>query len=157
MPKSVFLEVSPNADLDSAATIAYIALGNLTFSKRAQAEDIKVIGIRIESDSYEFFKLEENTQSIRSEVLNRNSAKQDNRLAGEVIWYNSEKGYGSIYCPSLNEEFYIHIYKTDNVLSNTLKALDVTGTCEPPIPVTFTDGGYKEGHPKRQAQYASAA
>ncbi len=157
VPKSVFLEVSPNADLDSAATIAYIALGNLTFSKRFQAEDLKVVGIRIESDSYEFFRLEENTQAIRSEAVARSAGKSENQLEGEVVWYNSERGYGSIYCPSLGEEFYLHIYKTDTALRNTLKNLDYIGTCEPPIPVTFIDGGYKEGHSKRQAQFINAA
>ncbi len=157
VPRSVFIEVSPTADLDSAATIAYIALGNLTFSKRFQGQDLKVVGIRIESDSYEFFKLEENAQAIRSEALNRDVSRQENRLAGEVVWYNAERGYGSIYCPGRGEEFYLHIYKADLGLKNILQAIDATGFCDPPIPVTFADGGYKEGHSKPQANYVAAA
>ncbi len=157
VPKTVFLEVSPTADLDSAATIAYIALGNLTFSKRFQAQDIKVVGVRIDSDSYEFFKLEENAQVIRSEAVNRDPTRQDNRLVGEVVWYNAERGYGSIYCPSRGEEFYLHIYKADPALKNILQEIAVTGFCEQPIPVTFADGGYREGHSKPQAQYVTAA
>ena len=84
VPRSVFIEISPQADLDSAATVAYIALGNLTFSKQFQGKDIKVIGIRIESDSYEFFELEDNARSLRSEALGRVSVKSENRLSGAV-------------------------------------------------------------------------
>lgn len=157
VPKAVFLEIAPSADLDSAATVAYIALGNLTFSKRLQAQDIKVVGVRIESDSYEFFKLEENAQTIRTDALNRESTRPDNRLSGEVVWYNAERGYGSIYCPDRGEEFYVHIYKADPHLKNTLQAITMTGFCNPPIPVTFADGGYREGHSKPQAQYVAAA
>ena len=82
IPKSVFIEVSPSADLDSAATVAYIALGNLTFSKEFQGQDIKIIGIRIESDSYEFFELEDNARNLRMDQMNREPAHRDNRLSG---------------------------------------------------------------------------
>jgi hypothetical protein len=154
VPRSVFIEISPQADLDSAATVAYIALGNLTFSKQFQGKDIKVIGIRIESDSYEFFELEDNARSLRSEALGRVSVKSENRLSGAVVWYNAERGYGSIDCPDRGEEFYLHIYKADGELRNILQSLELSGYCEPPIPVTFTDGGYKDGHSKPQALFA---
>lgn len=156
IPKSVFIEVSPQADLDSAATVAYIALGNLTFSKEFQGQDIKVIGIRIESDSYEFFELEDNARNLRVEQMTQATVRTENRLSGEVIWYNAERGYGSIYCPSRGEEFYLHIYKTEGELRSILQAVDLTGYCDPPVPVNFVDGGYKEGHSKPQAQYVRA-
>ena len=153
IPKSVFIEVSPQADLDSAATVAYIALGNLTFSKEFQGQDIKVIGIRIESDSYEFFELEDNARNLRMEQMTREPARMENRLSGEVIWYNSERGYGSIYCPARGEEFYLHIYKTEGELRSILQAVEISGYCDPPVPVNFIDGGYKDGHSKPQAHY----
>ena len=157
IPKSVFIEVSPQADLDSAATVAYIALGNLTFSKEFQGQDIKVIGIRIESDSYEFFELEDNARNLRMEQMTREPVRMENRLSGEVSWYNAERGYGAIYCPSRGEEFYLHIYKTEGDLRNMLQSIELTGYCDPPIPVNFVDGGYKEGHSKPQAQYVRSA
>jgi hypothetical protein len=153
VPKAIFIEIAPNADLDSTATIAYIALGHLTFSKQLKDKDFKVVGIRIDSDSYEFFKLEDNTQAIRSGAINRESTRQENRLAGEVIWYNAERGYGSIYCADRGEEFYLHIYKTDPDLKYRLQSIADTGYCDPPIPVTFADGGYREGHSKPQANF----
>ena len=156
IPKSVFIEVSPSADLDSAATVAYIALGNLTFSKEFQGQDIKIIGIRIESDSYEFFELEDNARNLRMDQMTQATVRRDDRLAGEVIWYNAERGYGSIYCPSRAEEFYLHIYKTEGDLRSILQNIDNTGYCDPPVPVNFVDGGYKEGHSKPQAQYIRA-
>ena len=158
VPRAVFIEIAPNADLDSAATVAYIALGNLTFSKRFQGQDIKVVGIRIESDSYEFFKLEDNAQNIRSEAMSRSvaAAAPENRLAGEVVWYNADRGYGAIYCPSRGEEFYLHIYKTDGDLKYRLQSIVDTGPCYPSIPVTFVDAGYREGHSKPQAHFIRA-
>ncbi len=158
VPKAVFIEIAPNADLDSAASISYIALGSLTFSKSAQVgADLKVVGIRIESDSFEFFKLEDNAQSIRSEAVQRNVPGQDKRLSGEVVWYNADRAFGAIFCPSRGEEFYLHIYKADPNLKNRLQSLNETGYCNPPIPVTFIDGGYREGHANPQAFYISLA
>ena len=148
VPKAIFIEIAPNADLDSTATIAYIALGHLTFSKQLKDKEFKVVGIRIDSDSYEFFKLEDSAQTIRSEAMNRESVRPENRLSGEVTWYNADRGYGSIYCPNRGEEFYLHIYKTDGELKYQLQALVDSGPLYPSIPVTFVDGGYREGHAK---------
>ncbi len=157
VPRAVFIEIAPNADLDSAASIAYIALGNLTFFKNFRGKDIKVVGIRIDSDSYEFFQLQENTQAIRTASLTSRGLPEENRLAGEVIWYNADRGYGAIYCPTQSEEFYLHIYKTDDNLKYRLQSIAGSGTCNPAIPVTFVDGGYREGHSKPQANYIRLA
>ena len=157
VPKAVFIEIAPNSDLDSTASIAYIALGHLTFSKQLKDKDFKVVGIRIDSDSYEFFKIEDNAQAIRSEALNRDASRAENRLSGEVIWYNADRGYGSIYCPNRGEEFYLHIYKTDGDLKYRLQSIADTGHCDPPIPVSFVDGGYREGHSKPQANFIRSA
>ncbi len=157
VPKAVFIEIEPNSDLDSTASIAYIALGHLTFSKQLKDKEIRVVGIRIDSDSYEFFRLEENVQTIRSDAMTGATVREENRLDGEVVWYNVERGYGSIYCPSRGVEFYLHIYKSDMDLKYRLQSLTETGQCLPPIPVTFVDSGYREGYSKPQASFIRLA
>lgn len=163
VPKSVFIEIAPQADLDGAATVAYIALGNLTFSKQYQDRDSKVIGIRIDSDlSYEFFELEENTRNLRSAASSRRAMPIEprNTLAGEVNRYNVEKGYGFITCTNRDENFYFHISEVGDGLEDKLLELadNQHGFVEyyPPIPVTFVDGGYRAGYGNPQARFVRA-
>ena len=83
-------------------------------------------------------------------------------LTGELFRYNQERGFGFIRCPSRGENFYVHISKAEGNLRNILLGQVDTqfvvwdGFYDPPIPVMFVDGGYREGHNNPQALYVRA-
>ena len=100
VPKAVYLEVDPEADIEQgAATLVYAALLTLVFN--VAYRKCRVTGLRLSRGfSFEFFDLEENIRRLQSFDKTSRSPQtiqtNDELLMGKIINFHKEKGYGFI-------------------------------------------------------------
>ncbi|MGQ4808240.1 hypothetical protein NKDENANG_01618 [Candidatus Entotheonellaceae bacterium PAL068K] len=113
VPKAVYLEVDPEADVEQgAATLVYAALLTLAFN--AAYRKRRVVGLRLTRGfSYEFFDLDENIRHLHGVEqdlgFSRTSPLSEEVLVGRIINFHKEKGYGFIACVSRPNNVFFHI------------------------------------------------
>jgi hypothetical protein len=146
VPKAVYLEVDPEADIEQgAATLVYAALLALVFNSAYRK--FRVTGLRLNRGfSFEFFDLEENIRrlqgfdkGVRVPQLLQTS---DEILVGRIINYHKEKGYGFIQCESRPNNVFFHIRNdVDEAVVTQIDAMEEadTGWRQLDIPVTFRE------------------
>ena len=98
VPKAVYLEADPVADIEQgAATLVYAALLTLVFNRAYRYR--RVVGLRLTRNfSFEFFDLEENIRRLlevdKTVKPQRAVTLSEELLVGKIINFNKEKGYG---------------------------------------------------------------
>lgn len=146
VPKAVYLEVDPDADVEQgAATLVYAALLTLVFN--AAHRKRRVIGLRISRGfSFEFFDLEENIrrlQGFEGGSYTPNVTHESNEtLVGRIINFHKEKGYGFIECERRPNNVFFHIRNdVDEAVIAKIDAIDevAAGWRQLAIPVTFRE------------------
>lgn len=146
VPKAVYLEVDPDADVEQgAATLVYAALLTLVFN--AAHRKRRVVGLRISRGfSFEFFDLEENIRRLqeleREEYAPRVTHESDETLVGKIINFHKEKGYGFIECERRPNNVFFHIRNdVDEAVIAKIDAIDevAAGWRQLAIPVTFRE------------------
>lgn len=146
VPKAVYLEADPSADIEQgAATLVYAALLTLVFNREYRHR--RVVGLRLTRNfAFEFFDLEENIRNLQSPDriarVPRIIPNGDEMLAGKIINFNREKGYGFIECASRPNNVFFHIRNDveQDVLSKIEAAEEEsTGWRQLDIPVTFRE------------------
>jgi hypothetical protein len=146
VPKAVYLEADPTADLEQgAATLVYAALLALVFSREYRHR--RIVGLRLTRNfSFEFFDLEENIRHLqgleRLPKIPRGIASSEEPLVGKIINFNKEKGYGFIACESRPNNVFFHIRNevAEDVLAHIETAEEEsTGWRQLDIPVTFRE------------------
>jgi cold shock CspA family protein len=155
VPKAVYLEVDPEADMEQgAATLVYAALLTLVFNTAYRK--CRVTGLRVTRGfSFEFFDLEENMRRLqgfeRSHRTAQISQASDEMLLGKIINFHKEKGYGFIQCDSRPNNVFFHI--RNDVEEAVITKIDAmqeadTGWRQLDIPVTFREKliGRSRGH-----------
>src|SRR5919199_7027596 len=146
VPKAVYLEADPTADLEQgAATLVYAALLALVFNREYRHR--RIVGLRLTRNfSFEFFDLEENIRHLQgSERVPRTPrviSSSGEPLMGKIINFNEEKGYGFIACESRPNNVFFHIR---NEVAEDVEAMinaveeESTGCRQLDIPVTFRE------------------
>jgi hypothetical protein len=146
VPKAVYLEADPTADLEQgAATLVYAALLTLVFNRAYKYR--RVIGLRLTRNfSFEFFDLEENVRRLpgidKGPRLSRPVVLSDEVLTGKIINFNKEKGYGFIECISRPNNVFFHIRNdVDDAVVARIDAVqeESTGWRQLDIPVLFRE------------------
>jgi hypothetical protein len=146
VPKAVYLEVDPDADVEQgAATLVYAALLTLVFN--AAHRKRRIVGLRISRGfSFEFFDLEENIRRLqgfeRGEDAPRVTHESDETLIGKIINFHKEKGYGFIECERRPNNVFFHIRNdVDEDVIAKIDAIDevAAGWRQLAIPVTFRE------------------
>jgi len=146
VPKAVYLEVDPDADVEQgAATLVYAALLTLVFN--AAHRKRRVVGIRLSRGfSFEFFDLEENIRRLqgfeKGESVSRAMQESDEILIGKIINFHKEKGYGFIECTRRPNNVFFHIRNdVDEAVIARIDAIDEVsaGWRQLAIPVTFRE------------------
>jgi hypothetical protein len=173
-PRTVYLEVDSEADVDGVAVVVYAALVSLVFNRASREK--KILGLRIERDfSFEFFALDENIrrlqQSERQRLVQGSESLDDlpvglpdsipgEELRGTITTYMARGAYGHIQAAERSIDFFFHISDVDAPLAERLRweARRLSPHAEPRIelhiPVVFTDGGYtREGARNPQARH----
>jgi cold shock CspA family protein len=148
VPKAVYLEADPTADLEQgAAALVYAALLSLVFNRAYRHR--RVVGLRLtRSFSFEFFDLEENIRRLQNgdskgvKPPSRPLISTDDMLAGKIINFNKEKGYGFIECLGRPNNVFFHI--RNEVSEDVLAKIDATteeetGWRQLDIPVIFRE------------------
>lgn len=146
VPKAVYLEADPAADMEQgAATLVYAALLALVFNREYRHR--RIVGLRLtRSFSFEFFDLEENIRNLQGlERVSRTPRPvplSDELFVGKIINFNKEKGYGFIACESRPNNVFFHI--RNEVAEDVLTHIDAaeeesTGWRQLEIPVTFRE------------------
>ena len=113
VPKAVYLEADPTADIEQgAATLVYAALLTLVFNRAYKYR--RVVGLRLTRNfSFEFFDLEENIRRLQDMEKTIKSPRavtlSEESLQGKIINFNKEKGYGFIECESRPNNVFFHI------------------------------------------------
>jgi hypothetical protein len=155
VPKAVYLEVDPEADVEQgAATLVYAALLTLVFNSAYR--NARVIGLRLlRGFIFEFFDLEENIRRLHSfekgPGFPRGTPTGEETLTGTIINFHREKGYGFIQCASRPNNVFFHIRNDvdENVVA-MIEAIaeETTGWRQLDIPVTFREKwiGKARGH-----------
>src|ERR1044072_4586567 len=146
VPKAVYLEADPTADLEQgAATLVYAALLALVFNREYRHR--RIVGLRLTRNfSFEFFDLEENIRHLQGlERVHRTPrviSSGHHPLLGKSIDFNEEKGYGIIACNGRPHNFFFHIRNegAEDVVAY-IKAVEEesTGWRQLDIPVTFRE------------------
>lgn len=146
VPKAVYLEVDPEADVEQgAATLVYAALLTLVFNSAYRKR--RVVGLRLSRGfSFEFFDLEENMQRLQGfEKESRGSSfmqESEQPLVGRIINFHKEKGYGFIECERRPNNVFFHIRNdVDETVVNKIHSIEegATGWRQLDIPVTFRE------------------
>lgn len=146
VPKAVYLEADPSADLEQgAATLVYAALLALAFNLEYRRR--RVVGLRLTRNfAFEFFDLEENMRQLQSQErlprAPRLVGTSDELFVGKIINFNKEKGYGFIACDTHPNNVFFHI--RNEVAEDVLTSMDTaeeeaTGWRQLDIPVTFRE------------------
>ena len=146
VPKAVYLEADPAADIEQgAATLVYAALLTLVFNRAYRYR--RVVGLRLTRNfSFEFFDLEENIRRLlemdKTVKPQRSVTLSEELLAGKIINFNKEKGYGFIECESRPNNVFFHIRNdvADDVLTRIESVQEEsTGWRQLDIPVSFRE------------------
>jgi cold shock CspA family protein len=146
VPKAVYLEADPLADMEQgAATLVYAALLTLVFNRAYKYR--RVVGLRLTRNfSFEFFDLEENIRRLqgieKGPRVPRVIPLSEEFLEGKIINFNKEKGYGFIECASRPNNVFFHIRNDveEEVLSKIESAQEEsTGWRQLDIPVLFRE------------------
>ena len=146
VPKAVYLEADPSADMEQgAATLVYAALLTLVFNRAYKYR--RVVGLRLTRNfSFEFFDLEENIRRLQGFEKNPRPPRviplSEEILSGKIINFNKEKGYGFIECSSRPNNVFFHI--RNDVDEDVLAKIDSvqeesTGWRQLDIPVSFRE------------------
>jgi 'Cold-shock' DNA-binding domain len=155
VPKAVYLEVDPEADIEQgAATLVYAALLTLVFNSAYRK--YRVTGLRLHRGfSFELFDLEENIRRLqgfdRGSRVPQVIQTSDELLMGKIINFHKEKGYGFIQCDSRPNNVFFHIRNdVDEAVVAKIDALGeaATGWQQLDISVTFREKliGRSRGH-----------
>jgi 'Cold-shock' DNA-binding domain len=156
VPKAVYLEVDPEADVEQgAATLVYAALLTLVFNSAYRKS--RVIGLRLSRGfTFEFFDLEDNIRRLQSfekelHTSREPQASSEEILLGTIINFHREKGYGFIQCASRPNNVFFHI--RNDVDENVVARIDAvaeetTGWRQLDVPVAFREKwiGKARGH-----------
>jgi hypothetical protein len=146
VPKAIYLEADPTADLEQgAAALVYAALLSLVFNRAYRHR--RVVGLRLtRSFSFEFFDLEENIQRLQNgdkgTKPQRPATVNEDLLVGKIINFNKEKGYGFIECAGRPNNVFFHIRNevSEDVLAKMeATAEEETGWRQLDIPVVFRE------------------
>ena len=146
VPKAVYLEADPLADIEQgAATLVYAALLTLVFNRAYRYR--RVVGLRLTRNfSFEFFDLEENIRRLldmdKTVKPQRSVTLSEELLVGKIINFNKEKGYGFIECESRPNNVFFHIRNDvgDDVLTRIESVQEEsTGWRQLDIPVSFRE------------------
>ena len=146
VPKAVYLEADPVADIEQgAATLVYAALLTLVFNRAYRYR--RVVGLRLTRNfSFEFFDLEENIRRLldmdKTVKPQRSVTLSEELLVGKIINFNKEKGYGFIECESRPNNVFFHIRNDvgEDVLSRIESVQEEsTGWRQLDIPVSFRE------------------
>ena len=146
VPKAVYLEADPVADIEQgAATLVYAALLTLVFNRAYRYR--RVVGLRLTRNfSFEFFDLEENIRRLlevdKTVKPQRSVTLSEQLLVGKIINFNKEKGYGFIECESRPNNVFFHIRNdvADDVLTRIESVQEEsTGWRQLDIPVSFRE------------------
>ena len=146
VPKAVYLEADPVADIEQgAATLVYAALLTLVFNRAYRYR--RVVGLRLTRNfSFEFFDLEENIRRLldmdKTVKPQRSVTLSEELLVGKIINFNKEKGYGFIECESRPNNVFFHIRNDvgDEVLTRIESVQEEsTGWRQLDIPVSFRE------------------
>jgi hypothetical protein len=146
VPKAVYLEADPSADLEQgAATLVYAALIALVFNREYRHR--RIVGLRLTRNfSFEFFDLEENIRQLQGQerIIRppRALPTSDELFMGKIINFNKEKGYGFIACDSRPNNVFFHVRNevAEDVLTQIEMAEEeTTGWRQLDIPVTFRE------------------
>jgi hypothetical protein len=128
VPKAVYLEADPTADLEQgAATLVYAALLALVFNREYRHR--RIVGLHLQG-------LE------RVPKVPRGISSSEEPLVGKIINFNKEKGYGFIACESRPNNVFFHIRNevAEDVLAHIETAEEEsTGWRQLDIPVTFRE------------------
>ena len=146
VPKAVYLEADPVADIEQgAATLVYAALLTLVFNRAYRYR--RVVGLRLtRTFSFEFFDLDENIRRLlemdKTVKPQRPVTLSEELLMGKIINFNKEKGYGFIECESRPNNVFFHIRNdvADDVLTRIESVQEEsTGWRQLDIPVSFRE------------------
>ena len=146
VPKAVYLEADPAADIEQgAATLVYAGLLTLVFNRAYRYR--RVVGLRLTRNfSFEFFDLEENIRRLlemdKTVKPQRSVTLSEELLVGKIINFNKEKGYGFIECESRPNNVFFHIRNevADDVLTQIESVQEEsTGWRQLDIPVSFRE------------------
>ena len=146
VPKAVYLEADPVADIEQgAATLVYAALLTLVFNRAYRYR--RVVGLRLTRNfSFEFFDLEENIRRLldmdKTVKPQRSVTLSEELLVGKIINFNKEKGYGFIECESRPNNVFFHIRNDvgEEVLTRIESVQEEsTGWRQLDIPVSFRE------------------
>ena len=146
VPKAVYLESDPTADIEQgAATLVYAALLTLVFNRAYKYR--RVVGLRLTRNfSFEFFDLEENIRRLQDMEKTIKSPRavtlSEELLQGKIINFNKEKGYGFIECESRPNNVFFHIRNdVDEEVLTRIEAVqeESTGWRQLDIPVSFRE------------------
>jgi hypothetical protein len=155
VPKAVYLEIDPEADVEQgAATLVYAALLTLVFNSAYRK--CRVTGLRLTRGfSFEFFDLEENIRRLQGFERGPRAPHpiqvSDEVLVGSIINFHKEKGYGFIQCVSRPNNVFFHIRNDiDSAVLAKIEAMEETSTGwrQLDVPVTFREKliGGSRGH-----------
>ncbi len=146
VPKAVYLEADPEADIEQgAATLVYAALLALVFNSAYRKQ--RVVGLRLmRGFSFEFFDLEDNIRRLQGGDRGGRSLRpvqvSDEPLVGRIINFHREKGYGFIACDDRPNNVFFHIRNdVDAAVVARIDASDeeTTGWRQLDIPVVFRE------------------
>jgi hypothetical protein len=158
VPKAVYLEADPEADMEQgAATLVYAALLSLVFNRTYRNR--RVVGLRLSRGfSFEFFDLEENMRRLQDFDADRRFAPpvSEEVLGGRVINFHKEKGYGFIECASRPNNVFFHIRNgVDDAVVARIEAVGegLMGWQQLDIPVTFREKFTRRSREEKPAAF----
>jgi hypothetical protein len=158
VPKAVYLEADPEADMEQgAATLVYAALLSLVFNRTYRNR--RVVGLRLSRGfSFEFFDLEENMRRLQGFDADRRFAPpvSEEVLVGRIINFHKEKGYGFIECSSRPNNVFFHIRNgVDDAVVARIEAVGegLMGWQQLDIPVTFREKFTRRSREEKPAAF----
>jgi hypothetical protein len=158
VPKAVYLEADPEADMEQgAATLVYAALLSLVFNRTYRNR--RVVGLRLSRGfSFEFFDLEENMRRLQGFDADQRFAPQvsEEVLVGRVINFHKEKGYGFIECSSRPNNVFFHIRNgVDDAVVARIEAVGegLMGWQQLDIPVNFREKFTRRSREEKPAAF----
>jgi hypothetical protein len=158
VPKAVYLEADPEADMEQgAATLVYAALLSLVFNRTYRNR--RVVGLRLSRGfSFEFFDLEENMRRLQGFDAERRFAPplSEEVLVGRIINFHKEKGYGFIECSSRPNNVFFHIRNgVDDAVVARIEAVGegLMGWQQLDIPVNFREKFTRRSREEKPAAF----
>jgi 'Cold-shock' DNA-binding domain len=158
VPKAVYLEADPEADMEQgAATLVYAALLSLVFNRTYRNR--RVVGLRLSRGfSFEFFDLEENMRRLQGFDAERRFAPpmSEEVLVGRIINFHKEKGYGFIECSSRPNNVFFHIRNgVDDAVVARIETVGegLMGWQQLDIPVTFREKFTRRSREEKPAAF----